>query len=293
MYASNSSMNNAATRTILVTGLSTGLGKALASEALAQGWRVVGTVRKEEDRKQFESQDPHRAFGRLLDLRDTARTAPLVAEIEQAVGPIDVLVSNAGYGLMSPIEEASLDQVRAQFEVNVFGQLAMLQAVLPGMRYRRKGHILNITSMGGLVAFPNVGIYSATKFAMEGITEALRQEVSEFNIQVTAVEPGMFKTDWAGRSLQTSVNKIADYDGFRKRMAERELNWNGDLQRGVQAMLRIAEMPDPPSYLLLGSIANQLVEDKIERLSSDIDRFRALSVWTDIDAPGAFDEQVR
>ena len=277
---------------ILITGVSSGLGKALATEALAQGWRVVGTVRNEDDRKQFEEQDPLRAIGRLLDVRDTDKLAQIVAEIEQAAGPIDVLVNNAGYGLMSPIEEAPLDQIRAQFEVNVFGQLAMLQAVLPGMRQRRSGRILNITSMGGLVAFPNVGIYNATKFAMEAITEALRQEVTEFGIHVTAVEPGMFKTEWAGRSLQKPEGKIPDYDAFRQRMAERAHNWNGDLKRGVQAMLKIAELPDPPAFLLLGSIANQLVEDKIAKLQTDIDKFRALSTWTDIDAPGSLGEQM-
>ncbi len=285
-------MNNTQLRTVLITGISSGLGKALATEALAQGWRVVGTVRKEQDREEFERDNPQQAIGKLLDMRDTDKLGQLVAEIEQEAGPIDVLVNNAGYGLMTSIEEASLDQVRTQFDVNVFGQIAMLQAVLPGMRQRRAGRILNITSMGGLAAFPNVGIYNATKFAMEGITEALRQEVAEFSIRVTAVEPGMFKTDWAGRSLQKSEGKIANYDAFRKRMDERELNWNGDLKRGVQAMLKIVELPDPPSFLLLGSIANQLVEDKLVKLHGDIDKFRALSAWTDIGAPGSIEEQM-
>ena len=277
-------MNNTRLRTVLITGISSGLGKALATEALAQGWRVVGTVRKEQDREEFERDNPQQAIGKLLDMRDTDKLGQLVAEIEQEAGPIDVLVNNAGYGLMTSIEEASLDQVRTQFDVNVFGQIAMLQAVLPGMRQRRAGRILNITSMGGLAAFPNVGIYNATKFAMEGITG--------FGIHVTAVEPGMFKTDWAGRSLQKSEGKIADYDAFRKRMDERELNWNGDLKRGVQAMLKIVELPDPPSFLLLGSIANQLVEDKLVKLHGDIDKFRALSAWTDIGAPGSIEEQM-
>ncbi len=285
-------MSSTPTKTILITGVSSGLGKALATEALAQGWQVVGTVRTEEDREQFEKLDSVRALGRLLDVRDTNKLPQIVAEIEQAAGSIDVLVNNAGYGLMSPIEEAPMDEVRAQFDVNVFGQLAMIQAVLPGMRKRRSGRILNITSMGGLVAFPNVGIYNATKFAMEGVTEALRQEVSEFGIHVTAVEPGMFKTDWAGRSLKKAEGKIPDYDAFRQRLAEREHNWNGDLKRGVQAMLRIAELPEPPAFLLLGSIANRFVEEKLIQLHADIEKFRALSAWTDIDAPGSLEEQM-
>ncbi len=157
-------------KTMLITGVSSGLGRALAAEALRQGWRVAGTVRKEEDRAAFEASRPGQAFARLLDVRDAARTTEVVREIEQTVGPIDVLVNNAGYGLWSTIEEAPLDEIREQFAVNVLGQVAMLQAVLPGMRTRRAGRVLNITSMGGLTAFPLVGIYNATKFAMEGIT---------------------------------------------------------------------------------------------------------------------------
>ncbi len=271
-------------KTMLITGVSSGLGRALAAEALRQGWRVAGTVRKEEDRVAFEASRPGQAFARLLDVRDAARTTEVVREIEQTVGPIDVLVNNAGYGLWSTIEEAPLDEIREQFAVNVLGQVAMLQAVLPGMRTRRAGRVLNITSMGGLTAFPLVGIYNATKFAMEGITEALRQEVAEFGILVTAVEPGMFKTDWAGRSLRHGPEMVRDYDGLRKRQAERELQWNGDVVKAGKAMLTILEEPNPPGHLLLGTIANELVEKKLETLRGEIDAYREMSAGTDEDA---------
>ncbi len=270
------------TETILITGVNSGLGKALAEEALAQGLRVVGIVRKEGDRAQFEAGKPGSAFGRLLDVRETGRMPEVIAEVESTVGPIDILVNNAGYGLASTVEEAPLDAVREQFEVNVFGQIAMLQAVLPFMRKRRAGRILNITSMGGLLTFPGVGVYNATKFAMEGFTEVLRQEVREFGIHVTAVEPGAFKTDWDGRSLHSAPATIADYDAQRKARAEAGFTWDGDPRKAAQAMLTILRDPMPPGHLLLGSIADRLVRQKLETLQAEIAAYRELSLGTDI-----------
>ena len=273
-----------ADKTILITGVSSGLGKALAEEALQQDWRVIGSVRKEEARTAFESIKPGRAFGRLLDVRETGRMPELAAEIEENIGPIDVLVNNAGYGLSSTIEEAPLDEIREQFEVNVFACIALLQAVLPYMRKRHSGRILNITSMGGLLTFPGVGIYNATKFAMEGITEALSQEVKDFGIMVTAIEPGLFKTDWSGRSLRNGPETIRDYDASRKARAEQEINWNGNPVKAAKAMLTIIADPHPPGHLLLGSIADELVGKKLDTLRGEIERYRELSVSTDSDA---------
>ena len=272
-----------AQQTILITGVSSGLGKSLAMEALQQGWRVVGTVRKEEARAAFEAAKPGSAFGRILDVRATERMPALIDDVERSVGPIDVLVNNAGYGLMSTIEEAPLYEVREQFEVNVFSCLALLQAVLPGMRQRRSGRILNITSMGGLLTFPGVGIYNATKFAMEGITETLRQEVRDFGILVTAIEPGMFKTDWSGRSLRTGPQAIRDYDAQRKARQQQTLNWNGDLAKAARAMMTILADPNPPGHLLLGSIADELVSQKLDILHREFETYRELSLATDLD----------
>lgn len=273
---------------ILITGVSSGLGKALAQEALEQGCVVIGTVRQEEARRQFEASAPGRAYGRLLDVRQTEAMPGLVSELESSVGPLDAFVNNAGNGLLSTIEEAPLDQVREQFEVNVFGCLAMLQAVLPGMRQRRAGRILNVTSMGGLLTFPSVGIYNATKFAMEGITEALRQEVGEFGIHVTAIEPGVFKTDWSGRSQQHGPESIRDYDGLRTRRASQEINWNGDPVKAAKAMLTILDEPNPPGHLLLGSVAGDLVEAKLNTLREEFARFHDLTYAADLDgsSPG-------
>jgi NAD(P)-dependent dehydrogenase (short-subunit alcohol dehydrogenase family) len=268
-------------KTMLITGVSSGLGKALAEEGLHQGWRVVGTLRKEADRQNFEAINPGHAIGRILDVTDTAAVPKVVADVETAIGPVDVLVNNAGYGLFATIEEAPLEEVRQQFETNVFGQIAVLQAVLPYMRQRRRGHILNITSMGGLVAFPLVGIYNASKFAMEAVTEALAQEVREFGVKVTAVEPGMFKTDWIGRSLRRAVSTISDYDALRKRHDETRLPWNGDLTKAAQAMLTIIAAENPPGHVLLGSIADQLVGQKLETLRKEFAAGEQLSASTD------------
>lgn len=270
-------------KTILITGVSSGLGKALAEEALQQGWRVVGTVRNDDDLVTFEAIHPGQAFGRFLDVRDALRMPQLIADVEANVGSVDVLVNNAGYGLSATIEEAPLGEIREQFEVNVFGCIALIQAVLPYMRKRRSGRILNISSMGGLLAFPGVGIYNATKFAIEGITEALSQEVREFGILVTAIEPGLFKTDWSGRSLRNGPATISDYDPLRKARDMRAINWNGDLVKAAKAMLTILADPNPPGHLLLGSIADQLVGKKLDALISEIAQYRELSISTDAD----------
>jgi NAD(P)-dependent dehydrogenase (short-subunit alcohol dehydrogenase family) len=270
-----------ANKIMLITGVSSGLGKALAEEALRQDWRVVGTVRKEADRQNFEAISPGHAIGRILDVTDTAAVAKVVADVETAIGPVDVLVNNAGYGLFATIEEAPLEEVREQFETNVFGQIAVLQAVLPYMRQRCRGHILNITSMGGLVAFPLVGIYNASKFAMEAVTEALAQEIREFGIKVTAIEPGMFKTDWIGRSLRRAEPTISNYDALRKRHDETPLTWNGDLTKAAKAMLTIIAAENPPGHVLLGGIADRLVGQKLETLRREFAAGEQLSASTD------------
>ena len=203
-------------KTILITGVSSGFGRALAQEALAAGHRVIGTVRNHEAKQAFEACDAERAFGRLLDVTDFARIDEVVAEIEATVGPVDILVNNAGYGHEGILEESSLEEMRRQFDVNVFGAVAMIKAVLPGMRQKRRGHIINITSMGGFITMPGISYYCGSKFALEGISETLSKELAPFNIYVTAVAPGSFRTDWAGRSMVRSARCIADYDASFK-----------------------------------------------------------------------------
>jgi NAD(P)-dependent dehydrogenase (short-subunit alcohol dehydrogenase family) len=273
---------------LLVTGVSTGFGRALSEAALVKGYRVVGTVRSEAARKEFEALKPGQAFGRVLDVTNTAAIAPLVAEIETSIGQIDVLVNNAGYGFEGILEESTLDEVRHQFDVNVFGAVAMMQAVLPGMRKRRAGRILNITSMGGYITFPGIGVYNGSKFALEGISEALAKEVKGLGIHVTAVGPGGFRTDWAGRSLVRKERSIADYDELfdpvRKRRQDNSGKQTGDPKKAAAAMLTLIEAENPPMHLLLGSDALRLVREKLDFLKSEFDAWEKLTLSTDADA---------
>ncbi|MGF6876344.1 NAD(P)-dependent dehydrogenase (short-subunit alcohol dehydrogenase family) [Paraburkholderia sp. MM5477-R1] len=202
----------ATSKTLLITGVSSGFGRALAQEALAVGHKVVGTVRSAQAKREFESVSANAAWGRVLDVTDFDAIDGVVAEIEAGVGPIDVLVNNAGYGHEGIMEESPLSDMRRQFDVNVFGAVAMMKAVLPFMRERRRGHILNITSMGGYITMPGIAYYCGSKFALEGISEALGKEVKPFGIAVTAVAPGSFRTDWAGRSMTRTPRSISDYD---------------------------------------------------------------------------------
>jgi len=272
-------------RIFLITGVSSGFGRALAEAALAGGHRVAGTVRREADRAAFEALAPGRARGVVLDVTDTDAVAPAVAAIEATFGPIDVLVNNAGYGHEGTIEESSMADLRRQFEVNVFGAVAMIQAVLPFMRERRAGHIVNITSMGGIVTFPGLGFYHGSKFALEGISETLGKELKSFGIAVTAVEPGGFRTDWAGRSMVRAERSIADYDAvFAPLRARREANSGrqpGDPAKAARAILDLVEAPEPPAHLLLGRDAVGFVREKIGALKAEIAAWEQVSLSTD------------
>ncbi|OQR28452.1 short-chain dehydrogenase/reductase [Pseudomonas sp. T] len=272
-------------KTLLISGANSGFGLALAHAALAAGHRVVGTVRTEQARAELEALAPGQAFGRLLDVTDFDAIPRVVEEVEASVGPLDVLVNSAGYGHEGILEESPLEAMRRQFEVNVFGAVAMLQAVLPYMRQRRRGHILNITSMGGYITMPGIAYYCGSKFALEGISDALGKEVEGFGIAVTAVAPGSFRTDWAGRSMVRSPRSIADYDALfdpvRQARQEKSGKQLGDPQKAAQAMLAAIEAPLPPRHLLLGSDALGLVRQKLSALQEEISHWEALSRSTD------------
>ncbi|CAI0778634.1 oxidoreductase [Serratia entomophila] len=275
----------ASAKTILVTGVSSGFGRALAREALAAGYRVIGTVRNSEARQAFEALDAQLAFARLLDVTDVERIDEAVGEIESTVGPIDVLVNNAGYGHEGILEESSLAEMRRQFEVNVFGAVAMIKAVLPGMRQRRRGHIINITSMGSFITMPGISYYCGSKFALEGISETLSKELAPFNIHVTAVAPGSFRTDWAGRSMVRSARSIPDYDALfdpiRQARKEKSGKQPGDPVKAAHAMLALIESQNPPTHLLLGSDALSLVRQKFAALGKEIEQWEKLTRSTD------------
>lgn len=272
-------------KSLLITGANSGFGLALTREALAAGHLVIGTVRNEEARAGLEGLAPGKVFGRLLDVTDFDAIPGVVAEIEASFGPLDVLVNSAGYGHEGILEESPLEAMRRQFEVNVFGAVAMIQAVLPAMRTRRRGHILNITSMGGYITLPGIAYYCGSKFALEGISDALGKEVEGFGIAVTAVAPGSFRTDWAGRSMVRSPRSIADYDALfdpvRQARQEKSGKQLGDPAKAAQAMLAAIEAPVPPRHLLLGSDALGLVRQKLCALEEEISHWEALTRSTD------------
>ncbi|GBH28425.1 oxidoreductase [Burkholderia vietnamiensis] len=270
---------------MLITGVSSGFGRALAQQALAAGYTVVGTVRSDDARRAFEALSPQAAIGRVLDVTDFERIDRVVADLEASVGPVDVLVNNAGYGHEGIVEEAPLAELRRQFDVNVFGAVAMTKAVVPFMRTRRRGRILNITSMGGHITMPGIAYYCGSKFALEGISEALGKELAPFGIAVTAVAPGSFRTDWAGRSMTRTPRSIADYDALfdpvrqaRERNSGRQL---GDPVKAAQAMPAVIEADAPPAHLLLGSDALRLVRANWAALQDDIRAWEPLTVSTD------------
>ena len=272
-------------KTMLITGVSSGFGRALAEEALAAGHRVVGTVRSEQAKQTFEALSSTKSFARVLDVTDFESIEHVVAGIEASVGPLDVLVNNAGYGHEGVMEESPLDEMRRQFDVNVFGAVAVMKSVLPYMRQRRRGHILNITSMGGFITMPGIAYYCGSKFALEGISEVLGKEVKPFGIRVTAIAPGSFRTEWAGRSMIRTPRSIPDYDSLfdpiRKGREEKSGRQLGDPVKAARAMLSAIESDEPPSHLLLGSDALGLVREKFSLLSAEFDAWETVTRSTD------------
>lgn len=200
---------------------------------------------------------------------------------ERQAGPIDVLVNNAGYGHEGVLEEPSMDDLQRQFAANVFGSVAMIKAALPGMRERRRGHIVNVTSMGGFITMPGIAFYCGSKFALEGISEALGKEVADFGIRVTALAPGQFRTDWAGRSLDRAPRTLADYDAvmdpIRAARQAKSGNQPGDPAKAAQALLALVDTAYPPVRLFLGDDALGLVEQKLDRMRAEIDTWDTLS----------------
>jgi NAD(P)-dependent dehydrogenase (short-subunit alcohol dehydrogenase family) len=271
-----------------ITGCSTGFGKELARAVLERGWRCVATARNVaslDDLAESGSDADARLCRVKLDVTDAAQIAAAVDAAQQRFGAIDVLVNNAGYGYQASVEEGEEAEIRAQFDVNVFGLFAMTRAVLPGMRARRHGHVLNITSVAGLAGFPGSGYYAASKHAVEGWSDSLATEAGPLGIHVTCIEPGPFRTDWAGRSLKQTPNRIGDYaDTAGKRMqttAQYSGHQPGDPARAAQAMIRITETQHPPRHLVLGAFGVDAVSKRLHATLADIEAWRETSVGAD------------
>ncbi len=273
------------TRVWLITGCSTGFGRDLAEAVLARGERVVVTARTVESVRGLVQGKEGQALAIALDVTDREQAEAAVRIAEETFGRIDVLVNNAGIGYFGAIEESDEDEVRKMFEVNVFGLARMIHLVLPGMRERRRGHIVNIASIGGLRAFPAVGYYNATKFAVVGLSEALAMETAPLGIKVTVVEPSGFRTDWAGRSANEAPREIADYSetaGANRRNIRRASgNQPGDPERAAAAIIAAVEAETPPLHLLLGKAALKGARWKLDMLKEQFEAWEQTTVGAD------------
>ncbi|WP_062897226.1 oxidoreductase [Mycobacterium avium] len=272
----------------LITGCSTGLGREIAGAALQAGHRVVVTARRADAVRGFAEEFGELALPVALDVTDRDQIAAAATAADAAFGGIDVLVNNAGHGYLSAVEEGEDAEVRKLFDVNYFGAVDMIKAVLPGMRARGCGHIVNISSMTGLVANPPNAYYSSTKFALEAVTEALAAEVRPLGIKVTAIEPGAFRTDWATRSMKESGTPIADYTDVAARkdlIKQFADHLPGDPRKVAEAVLMVTGLDEPPLRLLLGRDVLKAMRDKIAAMSASIDEWEA--VTKDVNFPGA------
>lgn len=268
-----------------ITGCSTGFGREIALAVLARGWRAVITARDPGSVADLASSNPENALALKLDVTSSEAVSEAIAEAKAKFGRIDVLVNNAGYGYLSAVEEGEDNEVRAMFEVNFFGAVTAIKAVLPVMREQGAGHIVNITSVGGLVGNPGSGYYAATKFALEGLGEALARETAELGIKVTTVEPGPFRTDWAGRSLKQTSKTLEAYASIAgRRRADVAANSGrqpGDPVRAALAIIAAVEAESPPSNLVLGRQGLGVVRKKLGRLINDLDTWEATTVGAD------------
>lgn len=265
----------------MITGCSTGIGREIACAAMEAGHSVAVTARRTEAVTDFAGEFGERALVLGLDVTDGDQIADAVRAADDAFGGIDVLVNNAGNGYLSAVEEGEDDKVRKLFDTNYFGVVDTIKAVLPAMRARRSGHIVNISSMTGLVANPPNAYYSSTKFALEALTEALAQEVKPLGIKVTAIEPGAFRTDWAARSMWESGTPISDYDenvGARKTLIKEFADHlPGDPRKVAEAVLMVTRLDEPPLRLLLGRDVLKAVRDKLAAFTASIDEWEAVT----------------
>jgi NAD(P)-dependent dehydrogenase (short-subunit alcohol dehydrogenase family) len=268
-----------------ITGCSTGFGRELASLTIARGWPTVVTARDKARVADLVAGHSGNALAIDLDVTDPVQIEAAVNGAKERFGHIDVLVNNAGYGYQATVEEADDREIREQFEANVFGLFSVTRAVLPGMRERRRGHVINITSVAGFIGFPGSGFYAASKHAVEGFSDALYAEGKPLGIKVTCVEPGPFRTDWAGRSLRQTQSSIAAYAetgaARMRQTAEHSGKQAGDPVRAARAMIKITEVDDPPRHLVLGEIGYNNVANKLRERLVQIEEWRETSLSAD------------
>jgi len=270
-----------------VTGVSSGLGRSIAIAAAQLGHTVIGTLRKESQFKEFEALFPGKTIPVLMDVRNLAQCKSVIDKVVSDFGSIDVLVNNAGYGLIGAVEEFSQEEIREQMEVNFFGPVQLCQLVLSFMRKQKSGHIFNISSIAGLSGNHALAMYNASKFALEGFSEGLMLETKSLGIQVTIVEPGPFRTKWAGAGLVHAQKTIEDYTPvtslLRTRLQNVDGKQPGDPDRAARLICEVALSENAPLRLLLGAPGYQIVEAKLKRMSEEFEKWKLKGLSTDFD----------
>lgn len=256
-----------ATKNWFITGVSAGLGLEIAKVVLAAGHQVAGTLRKPEQIAEFEALAPGRAHGFQMDVAVPEQISATAPRVIEKLGHVDVVVNNAGFGLIGALEEVTDEQIRYQLEVNVFGAINVMRAFLPHLRARRSGFIINLSSIAGVSANPAVGLYNTTKFALEGISEALSKETAGLGIKVAIIEPGPFRTEFLGRSLHigTPIDDYKETTGaIRQRLEMSDGKQAGDPVKAAQAILKLTEMENPPLRLAMGNSAVDIIRTKLQ-----------------------------
>ena len=267
-----------------ITGSNSGFGRSLTEAVLAKGDNVVATTRHPEEIEDLVEQYPDTVKAVTLDITKSDEISSAIDTALSTFGQVDVLVNNAGFGTLGAVEEIEDEQVRKQFEVNCFGTLNLTKALLPHFRQKKSGHILNVSSVGGFTSFPGTGIYSSTKFAIEGYSEALAKEIAPLGIKLTLVEPGAFRTEFAGDSLATPDEQINDYEEtahkFVKMQEEMSGEQPGDPEKAAQAMIKVVESDNPPMRLVLGEDALKATRQKIETFQKELDEWEDVTLST-------------
>lgn len=272
-------------RVWFVTGCSSGFGRALATKILAAGNKLVATSRDSSTLHSLAEQFPGECITLDLDVTKPDQIAQAIARAEETFGGIDVLVNNAGYGLIGALEECSTDQMAKNLATNLVGPLNLIKAVLPLMRARRSGHIINLTAVAGVANHEGFAVYGAAKFGLEGASEALRIELAPLGIKVTLIEPGPFRTEFINRSLEKGAEAIADYDAtsgkFRKLLESLNGKQPGDPDKAADAIIRVVDESTPPFRLPLGAFAFRRIRQKLNEQIAELDAWESLGKNTD------------
>jgi NAD(P)-dependent dehydrogenase (short-subunit alcohol dehydrogenase family) len=277
--------DSTSSRVWFITGTSTGFGFLLAKEALRRGDRVIATARDTSKLKDLTAQYPHTARTFTLDVTKPAQIESVAQQAIAAFGHVDVLVNNAGYGVNGAIEEVSEEEFEPMFQTNIYGLIRTTRAFLPHFRQRRSGHIFNLSSIGGLTGAPGWGFYNATKFAVEGFSEALAGEMKPLGVHVTVIEPGPFRTDFLGRSGKLAAKEMPEYvetaGKAREYLTTQAGKQPGDPQKAVEAIITVADSPNPPLHLILGKIGLTRFRDKLAQWEKEIAAWEGVTLGAD------------